>query len=380
MYDLIIVGAGILGATHAYHAAQMGLRVLLLEKDNRPVGATVRNFGQIVPSGLAGRWFDHGRRTLELYRDWQTQTDLSLRQNGSVYVASDEAEWQLANELFDRRRTQHYPCELLSAAQTLARFPALQPDYVRGALWFPDEMSAEPDQFIHRFIDFLVARHGVSYRPNAAIIDVQSNYGGAILTLAGGERLTAGRVLICGGHEFRLLFPALLADSQLVVSKLQMLQTVPMPQVSLPGNILTGLTIRRYESFAECPSYNNLTTPPHLAELKQWGIHILFKQALDGSFIIGDTHEYAPAARLDDLGYDTKDHLNHLMLTEARRIVRFPPEPIQRTWAGYYAQTRNEIFEHDVDAHIRIVTGIGGKGMSSGAGYAEASMRAWWNQ
>ncbi|MBO0929603.1 TIGR03364 family FAD-dependent oxidoreductase [Fibrella aquatilis] len=382
MYDLIIVGAGILGATHAYHAAQRGLKVLLLEKDNHPVSSTVRNFGQIVPSGMAGRWFEYGRRTLELYRQWQAETDLSLRQNGSIYVASDDDEWQLANELFDRRRAENYPCELLTATQTLAKYPTLRPDYIRGALWFPDEMSAEPDQFIHRFIDFIVRKHGVTYRPNAAVVDCLSNYGGAIVTLAGGERLSASRVLICGGYEFRLLYPDVFANSGLVVSKLQMLQTVPMPAVSLPGNILTGLTIRRYESFTECPSFASIQTPPHLAELKKWGVHILFKQATDGSIIIGDSHEYASAARIDDLGYDTKDALNHLMLTEARRIVQFPVDHIARTWAGYYAQTAsadraNEIFEHDVDDYIRIVTGIGGKGMSSGAGYAEASLGAW---
>ncbi len=382
MYDLIIVGAGILGASHAYQAAQQGLKVLLLEKDNQPVSSTVRNFGQIVPSGMAGRWFDYGRRTLELYRQWQAETDLSLRQNGSIYVASDDDEWQLVNELFDRRRAENYPCELLSTAQTLDKYSLLRPDYVRGALWFPDEMSAEPDEFIHRFLDFLVRKHGVTYRPNAAVVGCLSNYNGVIVTLAGGERLSASRVLICGGYEFRLLYPAIFAESGLIVSKLQMLQTVPMPAISLPGNILTGLTIRRYESFAECPSFARLQTPEHLLELKKWGIHILFKQATDGSIIIGDSHEYAPAARIDDLGYDTRDALNHLMLTEARRIVNFPVEPIARTWAGFYAQTAaadrpDEIFVHDVDDYIRIVTGIGGKGMSSGAGYAEASMGEW---
>ena len=89
MYDLIIVGAGVLGTFHAYHAAKAGLRVLLLEKDRYPVGATVRNFGQVVPSGLAGRWFEYGRRSLEIYRDIQQETDLTVRANGTIYVASD---------------------------------------------------------------------------------------------------------------------------------------------------------------------------------------------------------------------------------------------------------------------------------------------------
>ena len=64
------------------------------------------------------------------------------------------------------------------------------------------------------------------------------------------------------------------------------------------------------------------------------------------------------------------------MLNEARRIVTFPLV-VKKTWAGFYSQTKAEIFEYDVDENIRIVTGIGGKGMSSGAGYAESSIRQW---
>jgi len=72
-YDLIIVGGGILGTFHAYHALQKGLRVLQLEKDNFPVGSTVRNFGQVVPSGMAGEWFDYGVRGLEIYQSIQRE-------------------------------------------------------------------------------------------------------------------------------------------------------------------------------------------------------------------------------------------------------------------------------------------------------------------
>jgi len=374
-YDLIIIGSGALGTFHAFHAARAGKNVLLLEKDNRPQSATVRNFGQVVPSGLSGRWFEYGRRSLELYREIQAEHDITVRQNGSIYVASDDDEWTLANELFDRRRAEKYPCELLSKAQTLARYPMLRPDYVRGALLFPDEVSVEPDRMIHQLIGYIQKKYGVTYLANAAVVDCLSNYNGAIVTLADKTRFQADRVLICSGSEFRLLYPEVFAESGLIVSKLQMLQTTPLPQLVMPGNILTGLTIRRYEAFAECPSFAGIQTPEQFAELKKWGIHILFKQATDGSIIIGDSHEYAPATQVDDLGFDTHDFIDDLVLAEARRIVTFPVDQIGRRWAGFYAQTPDEIFEHSVDDHIHIITGIGGKGMSSSAGYAEESVR-----
>jgi FAD dependent oxidoreductase TIGR03364 len=374
-YDLIIVGAGALGTFHAYHAAKAGKRVLLLEKDQYPVGATVRNFGQVVPSGLAGRWFDYGRRSLEIYRAIQQDADLTVRENGTIYIASDADEWTLANELHDQYQRIGYHSELLTKAQCLDKYPSLQPSYVVGGIFFPQEMSVEPEQMIHRLIAYSQHKYGVDYRPGSVVIDCQSTGSGATVTLSNRERFQAERVLICGGHEVRLLFPEVLANAGLVVSKLQMLLAEPVSGLRLPGNILTGLSIRRYEAFQECPSYASLAaqTPEHLAELKKWGIHILFKQAIDGSIIVGDSHEYAKATQAEDLGYHTQDFINDLMLAEARRIVNFPLT-IRKTWSGFYSQTKAEIFEHDVDPAIRIITGIGGKGMSSSAGYAEQNI------
>ena len=63
-YDVIIVGGGILGTFHAYHAHKKGLKVAILEKDKQPQGATVRNFGQVVPSGMNTKWQTFGRENL----------------------------------------------------------------------------------------------------------------------------------------------------------------------------------------------------------------------------------------------------------------------------------------------------------------------------
>ena len=385
MYDLIVIGAGVLGTFHAYHAAKAGQRVLLLEKDRYPIGATVRNFGQIVPSGLAGRWFEYGRRSLEIYHDIQAQIDITIRQNGTIYVVSDADEWTLASELHDHYQRIGYKSELLSKAQCLEKYPSLRPDYVQGGIFFPQEMSVEPEQMIHRLIAFVQQKYGVDYRPGSVVIDVHHMVGGGSLKLSSGQRFTGKKVLICSGHEVRLLFPEVLANAGLVVSKLQMLLAEPVAGLNLPGNILTGLSIRRYEAFQQCPSYTRVNAatatadrPAYLAELKKWGIHILFKQSADGSIIVGDSHEYAPATEAEDLGYHTQDFINDLMLTEARRIVRFPLT-IKKTWAGFYSQTPAEIFEHQVDSAIRIITGIGGKGMSSSAGYAEENVRQWFD-
>lgn len=364
-----------MGAFHAYHATKLGKNVLILEKDNFPVSSTVRNFGQAVPSGSSGRWFDYGRRSLEIYQDIQSKFDVSVRRNGTIYVASDDTEWTLANELFAIHQSKGYACNLLSKRQCLEQYPELKSEYVKGAIYYPNEVSVEPNLLIYKVLDFLQEKHKVAYKPNSTVIDCQEINGKVEVLTAAREKFSAEKVIICSGYVFNLLFPETYAKSGLIVSKLQMMQTVPMKNISLKGNILTGLSIRRYESFEECPSYKNSTMPDHYTELKKWGIHILFKQAIDGSIIIGDSHEYAPVGKTDELGFDTKNYVNKLMLKEAERIVSFPVNQIARTWAGFYAQYPNEIFEHNISPNIHIFTGIGGKGMTTSAGYAEANIQ-----
>jgi FAD dependent oxidoreductase TIGR03364 len=376
--DLLVVGAGVLGTFHAFHALRKGLSVTLLEKDRYPVQATVRNFGQVVPSGMAGRWFDYGRRSLEWYRFIQERADITVRPGGTVYIASDPDEQQLLHELRQVMETREYPVDMLSPAACLERWPALRAGYCREGLFFPGEVSVAPEAMIYRVLDFLQESFPrFTYRPLTTAVDCRPSGDGVAVATNAGETLLAAKAIVCNGGEFKLLFPKLFERSGIVVSKLQMMRTRPMPEVALRGNILTGLTIRRYESFEQCPSFAGLAVPEHLQELKKWGIHILFKQAGDGSIIIGDSHEYAGAMEADDLGFSIDSYINELMLGEASRIVSFDVRNLERVWAGYYPQHKErDIVEEDLEGCIHIRTAIGGKGMTSAAGYAEASIAA----
>lgn len=51
-FDLIVVGAGILGLSAAIQAQEEGLKVCIFEKNAKPVGATRRNFGMVGTSTL----------------------------------------------------------------------------------------------------------------------------------------------------------------------------------------------------------------------------------------------------------------------------------------------------------------------------------------
>ena len=68
--DVAIVGAGILGLAHAWHAARAGKRVVIFERHQQAQGASVRNFGLIWPIGQsAGFLHQTAMRSRELWTD-----------------------------------------------------------------------------------------------------------------------------------------------------------------------------------------------------------------------------------------------------------------------------------------------------------------------
>ncbi len=375
-YDLIIVGAGVLGTFHAYHAVKKGLSVAILEKDSKPQGATVRNFGQVVPSGMDQKWQNYGRESLEIYNSIQSKFDISIRNNGTVYLASNEEETQLIEELHEINKNNTYESQLLTKNQCLEKYSGLRNDYCKAGLFFPQEVTVEPKTMIGRLHTFMQKELQTTILYNTTVINTEENTYEVVVETANNETFKAAKVIICNGSDFKSLYPSIYNESDLVVSKLQMMQTKPQKNYNLKGSILTGLTIRRYEAFEECPSYDAIKSneKPDSFE-KQFGVHILFKQATDGSVIIGDSHEYASAKNSDTLGFDLNEDIDAFMISEAKKIIDLPTYEIQSRWAGFYSQCKTkDIFEHAIGENIHIVTGIGGKGMTGSAGFSKESI------
>ncbi|WP_010136484.1 TIGR03364 family FAD-dependent oxidoreductase [Ochrovirga pacifica] len=375
-YDLIIVGGGILGTFHAYHALKKGLKVVLLEKNTVPQGATVRNFGQIVPSGMDLKWQNIGRKSLEIYQEISQLTDITIRQSGSIYIASDTEELQLIEELSQINKSNNYESHLLTQAQSIACCAGLKKEYAKGALFFPQEMNVDPSLMIHRVRKLLIEKYQLEFFSNNTVKDLEDKGNEVLATTANNQKFIASKAIVCNGSDFKILFPELFNQSDLVVSKLQMLRTKPQKNYTLAPSVLTGWTIRRYESFYECPSFQSIKDKENKeAYHNQYGVHILFKQVNDGSVILGDSHEYQDAVKADLIGFDRNEDLDHFMIEESKKIMNLPNYQIDKRWVGMYSQCKEQdVFEQQIEKNIHIVTGIGGKGMTGSPAFSEMSL------
>lgn len=374
-YDLIVIGGGILGTFHAYAAIKKGLKVALFEKDSQPSGATVRNFGQIVPSGMNTKWQNYGRKSVEIYKSIQSKFDISVRQQGSVYLASNKEEEQLLEELSVINQKNNYDSILLTKLDCLQKYPGLQKDYVTMGLFFPEEITVEPRELIHSVLNYLV-HLGLDYKLNSQIIGCEAVANNVDVITSNHQVFEASKVIICSGSDFKTLYPTIFNKSDIIACKLQMMQTMPQKNYQLNGSILTGWSIRRYEAFQECASYADIKKKEAQDSFqKKWGVHVLFKQAVDGSIIIGDSHEYKPVSKMDELGFDLNTEIDEFIISEAKKIFKLPNYTIRNRWFGIYSQCEKaDIFNKKIAKNIHVVTGIGGKGMTASAGYAKENI------
>lgn len=159
-YDLIIVGAGIVGAACARKLKQEHphLNVLLLEKEAKPaLHQTGRNSGVIhagvyyAPGSLKAQYCREG---LERTISYCQQYDLPYLQCGKMIVATNEVEEQRLHALFERCQHNNLAPELCSQSQLHKR----EPNITGQAAIFVKQTgitnyTAITEHFLHSFSD-----------------------------------------------------------------------------------------------------------------------------------------------------------------------------------------------------------------------------------
>lgn len=369
-FDLIIVGAGILGLSAAIQAQEKGLKVCIFEKNAEPVGATRRNFGMVGTSTLTHpeqQWRKYALETRSFYQRIQAETDISFAQRQSVYLANTALEWQVLNEFAERANNYQIPVHLLSHDELVTQFSYLNPEQqFQGGLVFEEDYSVEPHMIGQRLLAY-AERKGVKIYTNACVVQTQYQHEICQVRLASGEAYRTNKVLICHGEIIDVLYPDLLQSLNLKRCGLQMALTQPFHQ-NLNASLYSGLSISRYPAFEICPSHAELVKASQQGFIKEFGIHILIKQNEFGELIVGDSHEYHSIDEAPQ--FEQREEINEFIQAYCHEKLGLTLPPIQKRWNGYYLTHEHELAcITEAEKNIFLVSAIAGKGMTTGAGF-----------
>ncbi|MBI6562826.1 TIGR03364 family FAD-dependent oxidoreductase [Pseudomonas synxantha] len=371
MADLLIVGAGILGLSHAYAAAKRGLKVKVFERSATPLGASVRNFGQALVTGQPpGPMLDLARQSREIWGQWAQTAGLALKRNGSYLFARTEAEEHLLEAFCAGRAREHgYNVELLQG-NAMKELYAGQFRHHRAALHGKDDQQLYSREAIPALVHYLSQALNVEFHFSTLVRDVEP---GQLHSTAGSFR--GEQIIVCSGHDYQTLLAESIAQLNLQTCRLQMLRARPMFNLELQHALLTGLSCVHYGAFADLPEAcavqaQILRETPHLHE---HGIHLLISPTPRGELIIGDSHHYG-----SDPSPFNAEQVDDWMIELAEHTLGCKIQVVER-WQGVYGARGPGPF-----SFVQAAPGVSaawmhtGVGMSVGPALAERNISSLW--
>ena len=368
-FDLVVVGAGIVGLAHAWSATRRGLRVAVVERDHRCVGASIRNFGFVTVTGQrAGLTWQRARRSRERWLELSARAGIAVQHRG-LWVLARRPQAQAVLEAF-MGTPMATECALFSAAEAAALAPALRTTGACAALHSTLELRVESREAIPRLAQWLAEEHGVRFFHGETVLAAES---GRVQTAM--RTLRAERTVICPGTDLGGVAARWLAPYGLQLTRLQMLRVRPEAGFRLPGAVMGDLSLVRYGGYAALPEARALreALDEECPAWQEHGIHLIAVQSADGSLVVGDSHHDDPSPEPF-----AQEAVDRLILQQLRETVEMEQCEVLERWTGLYPVGHDEdALVLSPEASLRVVLVTSGTGASTAFALADDVFEAW---
>ncbi len=245
--DVLVVGAGITGASAALALAE--------------AGATVEVVDAYGPAAMASGWTlagvrQSGRDPAELplaqaaVAQWPALSErlgaeTRYRQDGNLRLARDEAELEVIRALVAAQGEAGLHLELLSPQQVRELAPALS-DRVAGASFCPTDGHADPVATVGAMIG-AAQRLGVTVTEGERVARLEASGGRVTTAVTARRRVAAGAVIVATGFGVNALTGPLGVTVPLRVPLVTVIRSAPIGPVLKPvvGVANADLAIRQ---------------------------------------------------------------------------------------------------------------------------------------
>ncbi|WIB67143.1 TIGR03364 family FAD-dependent oxidoreductase [Curtobacterium sp. MCBD17_035] len=358
-YDVVVVGAGVIGLAHAAEAVDRGLRVLVVERDHRATGASVRNFGHACVTAQSGDMLELALAARERWLRHAHDGRFPAVASGAVAVARSRAELAVLEELAASREPGQV--RLLAAPETVDRIGGAGDPTIVGGAFLRDDVRVDPRAAVAG-LAALVASRGVTFRWGTAYLGWED---GLVRTSRGTVR--ADRTIVCVGHDVDQLYPDLAEQHGIRRCGLQMALVEPPTGLSITPAVLTGTSMLRYPAFAETAAATVLRQEitRERPDLVAMDANVMLTQRPDGSLVVGDSHRY-------DLTLDPflDEGVSATLLQDVATLLGVGGLRVRQRWMGVYAHAPEPYLVAHPAPGLTVVSVTSGVGMTISHGLA----------
>jgi glycine/D-amino acid oxidase-like deaminating enzyme len=340
-YDVVVVGAGIVGAACADELVHRGLRVAVVDRDIVGSGATAAGMGHIVVMDDSDAQFALTRYSQQLWQELRSTLpdNVEYDQCGTIWVAADEEEMVEVCRKQDYYGKRRVPTEVLDARALQSLEPNLRAD-LAGGLLVPEDGVLYPP-CAARFLMDRAQEHGVKVRLDVTVAQI----GQGQVEFTDGSRILAEVIVNAAGASAPELTPGLEIQKRkghLVITD------------RYPGFVRHQLVELGYLKSAHSLSGDSVA--------------FNVQPRRTGQILIGSSRQYGAEHKAVD---------NFMLVRMLQRAQEYMPGLAQmstvRTWTGFRAATPDKlplIGQSTGDKTVFLATGHEGLGITTSLGTA----------
>ena len=340
-YDVVVIGAGIVGSACAAECARAGLSVAIVEAGIIGGGATAAGMGHLVVMDDSEAQFALTRYSQQLWDEISNELPREVEHDacGTIWIAADDEEMAEA-----RRKARVYsdrgvPVEILDA-QSLAEIePQLRPGLV-GGLRVPGDSVIYPPSAAQYFVNQALAR-GAQLFLGVAVETITSDG----IRLRNGTPIAAGVIVNSAGSWS----PQLTRGLEVKKRKGHLVITDRYPNFLRHQLVELGYLKSAHSVTADSVAFN-------------------IQPRQTGQLLIGSSRQYD----IDDSSVDVSI-LTRMLDRAVEYLPRLRKLSSLRTWTGFRAATPDKlplIGPHGEHKRLYLATGHEGLGITTSLGTA----------
>lgn len=181
MYDVVIVGAGIIGASVARELSRYDLKVKVLDKENDVANGTTKANSAIIHAG-----YDPKNGTImarvnvkgnEMFEDICKELSVPFKRNGSLVLAFSDEDLENVKELCENgTRNGVKDLKVLNKEEVLSMEPNISKE-IKGALYAPTGGIVGPWEYTIALMENAVV-NGVELQLNSEVTSIEKDENG----------------------------------------------------------------------------------------------------------------------------------------------------------------------------------------------------------
>jgi sarcosine oxidase subunit beta len=331
-----------MGTSAAFHLAEAGVDVVLLERAELASGSTSRAAGGVRAQFSDALNVQIAQRSLTAFRDFARRPgwEIDLKRVGYLFVLTRERDVAVFEQSVALQNDYGVPSRMLSPAEARGLCPLLEGDDILAAAFSPDDGHATPEAVVQGYA-FAARALGAHIRINCEVLDIVTS-GGEISEVVTTDGVIRTDTVICtAGAWSRRCGDMVGVDLPVTPLRRQILFTEPMD--GLPPDL--PMTIDFTSSF-----YFHGEGP---------GLLLGMSDPDEQPGFVTETSE---------------DWVPDLLAIASRRAPHIADAGIRGGWAGLYEMTPDDnaiIGEARGVSRFLYATGFSGHGFLQGPGVGE---------